>query len=111
MTPFELSNTISRELSAYTPRLCAAINRALLQIGEGSVLVGLGPGQNQNDVVDFEERESVKAEPDKGHLILFKMTQMLSLLEAHSNWKVLVDRRPAPDPDQIDFHYTLIRHK
>ena len=39
MTPYELAKLMHRELSPIAPRLSAALNRALVDIGEGSMLV------------------------------------------------------------------------
>ena len=38
MTPYDTAKMIHRELSAFAPRLSAALNRALVDIGEGSKL-------------------------------------------------------------------------
>ena len=40
MTPYELSRELHRDLSPIAPRLATALNRALVDIGEGSVSGG-----------------------------------------------------------------------
>ena len=62
MTPNELATRMFRELSPLAPRLAAAINRALLDVGEGSVLVGLGPGSHVDDPASFTESETIRLE-------------------------------------------------
>ncbi len=44
MTPYELAASLYREISPVAPKLAAALNRALLEIGEGSLLVALPAG-------------------------------------------------------------------
>ena len=68
MTPYELSKLIHVELSPIAPRLSAAINRALVDIGEGSALVGLGPGTNENDNVSFQDSETINASGSEMHV-------------------------------------------
>ena len=38
MTPYEMAKMIHKDLSPFAPKLSAALNRALIDIGEGSVL-------------------------------------------------------------------------
>jgi hypothetical protein len=59
MTPYELSRELHRDLSPIAPRLATALNRALVDIGEGSVLVGLPNGMSAGDQATFDERESI----------------------------------------------------
>ena len=108
MTPYELSSTIHRELSSFAPRLSAALNRALNETGEGSVLVGLGKGTNVNDDVSFTESETITTGGDYAGVIA-KITAVLRKLEENSNWKVIIDKKPKTGPNQIELLYTLFR--
>ena len=94
MTPYELAKAIHMELSPIAPKLSAAINRALVDIGEGSVLVGLGPGTNENDNVSFQESEIINTASGDAEGILAKIHEIMWKLEAHSSWKVIIDKKP-----------------
>ena len=109
MTPYDLAKTLHRELSPFAPRLSAALNRALLEIGEGSVLVGLGPGTNENDNVSFQENEEISTRDDDPAHIISKIMQVLELLENHSSWNVLIDKKPGSGKESIALMYTLYR--
>lgn len=109
MTPHETALAIHRELSPIAPKLSAAINRALLDIGEGSVLVGLGPGTHQDDPTTFTEMESIPLKGAHPAEIFTKITQTLAILEEHSIWKVIIDTKPLSDPEYMDLLYTLFR--
>ncbi len=111
MTPYELAKSIHVEISPFAPRLSAAINRALIDIGEGSVLVGLGPGTNENDQVSFQEVEQIRVSGCDAETILSKINEMLWKLETHSSWKVIVDRKPQKDKNKLELLYTLFRMK
>ena len=112
MTPHELAKTIHRELSPVAPRLSAALNRALLDIGEGSMLVGLGPGTHQDDPAAFNESERVLLGRDEPAAVIAKITQILWQLEEHSSWKVLIDTKPhRPGATQLELLYTIFRMK
>ncbi len=109
MTPHETAKIIHRELSPVVPRLSAAINRALLDIGEGSMLVGLEPGTHQGDPASFQESETVLLKDGHPADILFKISRMLQLLENNSAWRVIVDKKPKQTPGQLELLYTLFR--
>jgi len=110
MTPYELAKLIHRELSPIAPRLSAALNRALTDIGEGSVLVGLGPGTHADDNVSFQESERFDLpDPEAGHRILAEINAALDKLENNTAWQVLVDKKPSSNPKQMDLLYTLFR--
>ena len=111
MSPFELVNTIDKEISAHTPNLSAAINKALLYYGDGSVLVGLEHGKNENDVLSFDETEDIKVKSDQAPQILLKVMEAGTLLEKESAWKLIVDARPADKHGNMSLRYTLIRDK
>ncbi|BBO70718.1 hypothetical protein DSCA_46480 [Desulfosarcina alkanivorans] len=111
MTPYELAKLIHMELSPVAPRLSAAINRALVDIGEGSVLVGLGPGTNENDDVSFQESESINARAGETDGVLAKIHEMMWKLEEHSSWKVIIDKKPGYRSNRLELLYTLIRTK
>ena len=111
MTPYELSKLIHIELSPLAPKLSAAINRALVDIGEGSVLVGLGPGTNENDNVSFQDSETINAMGGEAEGILAKIHEMMWKLEAHSSWKVIIDKKPGRRGKPVELLYTLVRQK
>ncbi len=105
MTPYELATDLHRELSPVVPKLSAALNRALMDIGEGSHLV-LPQGA---DDVSFQETETVAASDDAD--ILAKIFSVMPLLEQNSLWRVAVDRRRAEDPTRLELIYTVYRVK
>ena len=111
MTPYELAKLIHMELSPIAPRLSAAVNRALVDIGEGSVLVGLGPGTNENDDVSFQESESITTSDGNTAGILSKIHEMIWKLEEHSSWKVIIDKKPGGQKKTLELLYTLVRAK
>ena len=111
MTPYDLAKTLHRELSPFAPRLSAALNRALLEIGEGSILVGLGPGTHQDDNVSFQENETISTRGDDPAHIISKIMQVLQVLENHSSWNVLIDKKPVPGKESVELMYTLYREK
>ena len=109
MTPYELARELHRDLSPIAPRLATALNRALVDIGEGSVLVGLPQGMSANDAVSFDERESIPLQGAEPAAILARITQALALLENHSSWRVIMDKGAGQGPDQLALRYTLFR--
>ena len=110
MTPYELSKTIYRDLSPIAPRLCSALNRALIDIGEGSALIGFGPGTNENDNVSFQEYESIPLKGADPAQILSKINAVLEGLN-NSSWKVIIDRKPTGENGNLELLYTLFRNK
>ncbi|MEE4356990.1 MAG: hypothetical protein V2I97_11000 [Desulfococcaceae bacterium] len=111
MTPFELMNTIDKEIKAYTPKLSAAVNKALLYHGEGSSLILPGSSRGENEDLSFEESEKIgvkKGEPD---LIIAKLMDAASLMEQHSSWRLIVDTRKPDKEGNMEFRYTLYREK
>ena len=111
MSPYELSKLIHRELSPIAPRLSAAINRALVDIGEGSVLVGLGPGTNENDNVSFQESETIQTIGNDAEGVLAKIHEIIWKLEEHSSWKVIIDKKPGRRGKPLELLYTFVRTK
>jgi hypothetical protein len=112
MTPHELAKTMHRELSPVAPRLAAALNRALLDIGEGSVLVGLGPGTHQDDPSAFNESDRIVLGHDEPAAVIARITQVLWQLEEHSPWKVLIDTKPRRrGATHLELLYTIFRMK
>ena len=109
MTPSELAKTVHRDLSPVAPRLAAAINRALLDIGEGSLLVGLGPGTHADDPASFTESETLRLDGQEEADVLARITQVVWELEAHSRWRVFVERKKASVPGVLELFYTLFR--
>jgi hypothetical protein len=108
MTPNELATRMFRELSPLAPRLAAAINRALLDVGEGSVLVGLGPGTHVDDPVSFTESETIRLDGRDPADVLARITEVVWQLEEHSRWQVFIDRRGGA-PGILELYYTLFR--
>ena len=111
MTPYELSKIIHQEISPLAPKLSAALNRALIDIGEGSVLVGLGPGKNENEPISFQEAEVIDTTGDDPANLLSKITNALTVLENNSAWKVIIDKKPGVSPQRLELLYTIFRHK
>ena len=111
MTPYELSKLIHVQLSPIAPRLSAAINRALVDIGEGSALVGLGPGTNENDNVSFQDSETINASGGEAEGALVKIHEIMGKLEEHSSWKVIIDKKPGRPGKPLELLYTLVRMK
>ena len=109
MTPYELSRELHRELAPVAPRLAAALNRALVDLGEGSMLVGLPDGMSAEDDAAFDERESIALQGAEAAHVLTRITQALVLLENHSSWRVIVDKGTAPQPGRLELRYTLFR--
>ena len=90
------------------PRLAAALNRALVDLGEGSMLVG-PDGKNASDAMSFDERESIGLQGAEAAAVLARITQALMLLENHSSWRVIVDKGAGGQPDCLELLYTLFR--
>lgn len=109
MTPYELAKLIHVELSPVAPKLSAAINRALVDIGEGSALVGLGPGTHENDDVSFQASESFNTKGGEAEGALAKIHEMMWKLEEHSTWKVIIDKKPGNRKQPLQLLYTLVR--
>ncbi|MGE0084933.1 MAG: hypothetical protein AB7S75_10990 [Desulfococcaceae bacterium] len=109
MTPFELVSTIDREISAYTPKLSAAINKALLFHGEGSSLIL--PGSGKDGELSFEESERIKVKKGESDLVIMKIMDAAALMEQHSSWRLVVDTRPPDKDGHMEFRYTLFREK
>lgn len=111
MTPYELARELHRDLSPMAPRLAAALNRALVDVGEGSMLVGLPNGMSAGDAVSFDEREHIALQGADPAAILSRITQALVLLENHSSWRVIVDKGPGSQPGRLELLYTLFREQ
>jgi len=112
MTPYDLSKQLYRDLSPVAPRLAAALNRALMDIGEGSSLVGLGPGTHENDSVSFQELETISLEGSDAIVILQQIHEILQLLNNNSSWQVIIDRKPLErNAGHMELMYTLFRNK
>lgn len=108
MTPYELARMLHRELSGFAPKLSSGLNRALVDIGEGSLLVGLSKGTHRDDPVTFQETESFDTRREDATSILARILEMMELLEANSSWKVLVDKKPSTT-NRLELMYTFIR--
>jgi len=111
MTPYDTAKMIHRELSAFAPRLSAALNRALVDIGEGSKLVGLGAGTHEDDQISFQEMETIDVRGNDAANILATIAGVIGKMEQHSSWKVLIDKKPNKDPLKLELLYTIFRGK
>jgi len=111
MTPYEVAKMIHKDLSPFAPKLSAALNRALIDIGEGSVLVGLGQGTHENDDVSFQEAEQIDIQRNDPANILAIISGVLSKLEEHTSWNVSIDKKPASEPNRLELLYTIFRGK
>lgn len=111
MTPYELAKLIHRDLSPVVPKLSAALNRALVEIGEGSILVGFGQGTHREDNVSFQDAERISLEGREPAAIIARIREALSKLEENSAWKVFIDRKPTSDPTKLELLYTLVRSR
>ena len=109
MTPYELARELHRELAPVAPRLAAALNRALVDLGEGSILVGLPNGMSAEDDAAFSDHESIDLQRTEAAQVLSRITQALALLESHSSWRVIVDKGVSPQSDRLELRYTLFR--
>jgi hypothetical protein len=108
MTPYELARDLHRDLSPVAPRLAAALNRALVDLGESSML--LGPdGKRAGDAMSFDERESIDLQGAEPAAVLARITQALTLLENHSSWRVIVDKGSGRQPGCLELLYTFFR--
>jgi len=111
MTNYELAKQIYRDLSPIAPKLSAALNRALIDIGEGSALYGLEKGMHKDDDVSFQETEIINVKGTEPANIIAKITEVLWKLEGQTSWKVIIDKKPGPSKKNIELLYTLIRSK
>jgi hypothetical protein len=111
MTNYELAKQIYRDLSPIAPKLSAALNRALVDIGEGSVLYGLEKGMHKDDAISFQETEIINLKGTDQVNIIAKITEVLWNLEGHTSWRVTIDKKPGPNKKNIELLYTLIRSK
>ena len=111
MTPYEVAKMIHKDLSPFAPKLSAALNRALIEIGEGSVLVGLGQGTHENDDVSFQEAEQIDIQRNDPANILAIIAGVISKVEEHTSWNVLIDKKPASEPNRLELLYTIFRSK
>jgi hypothetical protein len=111
MTPYEVAKMIHKDLSPFAPKLSAALNRALIDIGEGSVLVGLGQGTHENDHVSFQEVEQINTQGNDPANILSIISGVISKVEEHTLWNVSIDRKPVSEPNRLELLYTIFRSK
>ncbi len=103
MTPYELSRELHRELSPIAPRLSAALNRALVDIGEGSRLVGLPNGMSAGDQASFDERKALPCRalnrPPSWRASPRRWSFWKTILPGGSSWI----KAPAGNPDVWNF--------
>jgi hypothetical protein len=111
MTPYEVAKMIHKDLSPFAPKLSAALNRALIDIGEGSVLVGLGQGTHENDHVSFQEVEQINTQGNDPVNILSIISGVMSKVEEHTSWNVSIDKKPVSEPNRLELLYTIFRSK
>ena len=111
MTPYELAKSIHRDVAGVAPKFSAALNRALVDIGEGSLLVGFQPGAHVDDDVTFHETETIHAEKSDVAGILARLHGVAEALETHSSWRVIIDVKPVRSSLQVDLLYTFFRDR
>jgi hypothetical protein len=111
MTPYDVAKMVHKELSPVAPKLSAALNRALIDIGEGSVLVGLGKGTHEDDEVSFQEAEQINTRGNDPANILSIISSVINRLEDHTSWKVLIDKKPGLEANRLELLYTIFRSK
>ena len=75
------------------------------------MLVGLPSGMSAGDDVTFSEREVLKVDKEAAAGVLARITQALQLLEGHSNWQVIIERKGDAPSGRLDLMYTLFRPK
>lgn len=109
MTPYDLAKTLHRELAPLAPKLASALNRALVEIGEGSSLVGLGPGTHKDDHISIQEYEAIDLMGAHPADIIARITKALGILEANSNWEVLIDQKSTQGKGRLELMYTIYR--
>ena len=107
MTPYELARTLHRKLAPVAPRLAAALNRALVDIGGDGLIVPVTANRGGGQPATLEERERIDLAGRDGAAVLAHIQQALQLLENHSAWQVVVDAKPTPG--HLDLRYTLFR--
>jgi hypothetical protein len=111
MTPYELAKTIYRDVGGVAPKFAAALNRALVDIGEGSLLVGLQPGSHVDDDVTFHETEKISVSGAESAGVLAKLYAVASSLEEHSSWRIIIDKKPDQSGSNLELLYTFYRDR
>jgi hypothetical protein len=111
MSPYELAKNIHRDLAGVAPRLAAALNRALVDIGEGSRLITLQAATGDDDPATFQETERIDVQGTDAADVIFRLNRVIASLEQHSCWRVIVDKKPAKNPAQMDLMYTIFRDR
>jgi hypothetical protein len=111
MTPYELAKTIYRDVGGVAPKFAAALNRALVEIGEGSRLVGFQPGTHVDDDVTFHETERISVSGAESAGVLAKLYTVVTSLEEHSSWRVIIDKKPEKSGTTLDLLYTFYRDR
>ena len=111
MTPYELSKQLNIALSPIAPRLSAALNRALVDIGEGSALVGLGPGTHEDDRISLQENEYIDMKGKDTAVVMNQIMEQIQYLEANSTWRVIIDQKPGADGTTLELRYTIVRDR
>ena len=109
MTPYDLAKHIHTEISTFAPRLSGALNRALLEFGEGSALVGSDGQPLSKESESFQEIEQINAPWRDFADIMSKIRSVLMVVEENSSWHVIIDKKPDSDSDKIELLYTIFR--
>jgi hypothetical protein len=105
MTPYELAANLHRDLSPLAPRLAAALNRALVSIGEGSVIITPG----SEELMTIHEHEAIEIERGESAGVMARILSILEPLSRHSSWRVVIDKKPNKDDTRLELLYTLYR--
>lgn len=111
MTPYELAKSIYRDVGGVAPKFAAALNRALVDIGEGSQLIGFQPGTHVDDDVTFHETEIISATGAESAGVLAKLHAVAAALEDHSSWRVIIDKKPERKASHLELLYTFFRDR
>lgn len=107
MSPFELVNTINKELDGMAPRLSAAVNKALMYHGEGRIVTSVSG--DPDAALTIEESETFRSDPDGAHKIMLSLMEISRLMEMNSRWRLIVDTKSPGKGDRMEIRYTLVR--
>jgi hypothetical protein len=111
MTPYELAKAIYRDVGGIAPKFAAAMNKALVDIGEGSLLVGFQPGSHVDDDVTFHETEMIPVSGAESAGVLAKLYAVATSLQDHSSWRIIIDKKPGPSGSNLELLYTFYRDR
>jgi len=111
MRPYELSKIIHQDLAGVAPRLAAALNRALVDVGEGSQLITLHASTGDDDPATFQETERIEVDGEDSAAVIVRLNRVVASLEEHSCWRVIIDKKPQRDRGVLELMYTIFRDR